>query len=72
MPLVEITLWPGRPAAVKERIMEEVAEAVSRSSGAPPAAVEVIIREVAKTDWGCGGKPYSKTHPDAGKEERDQ
>ena len=64
MPLVEITLWPGRNPDVKERIVREVTDALSRASGAPPEAVEVIIREVPKTDWGRGGEPYSKTHPE--------
>lgn len=64
MPLVEITLWPGRDADVKERIIKEVTDAISRTSGAPPEAVEVIIRDVPKTNWGRGGKPFSKTHPD--------
>ena len=61
MPLVEITLWPGRSEEVKERIIREVTEALSRSSGAPPEAIEIIIRDVPKTDWGRGGRPYSKS-----------
>ena len=64
MPLVEITLWPGRSADVKERIIREVTDAVSNASGAPPEAVAVILREVPKTDWGRGGEPFSKTRPD--------
>jgi 4-oxalocrotonate tautomerase len=61
VPLVEITLWPGRSEEVKERIIREVTEALSRSSGAPPEAIEIIIRDVPKTDWGRGGRPYSKS-----------
>jgi 4-oxalocrotonate tautomerase len=64
MPLVEISLWPGRGPDVKARIMREVTDAVARTIGAPPEAVEVIIRETPKTDWGIGGKPFSDTHPD--------
>jgi len=64
MPLVEITLWPGRSAEVKADIIREVTQALARASGAPPEAVEVIIRDVPKTDWGRGGEPYSRTHPD--------
>jgi 4-oxalocrotonate tautomerase len=63
MPLVEITLWPGRSAEVKERIILEVTEALSRSCGAPPEAIEIIIRDVPKTDWGRGGRPFSKSSP---------
>jgi 4-oxalocrotonate tautomerase len=64
VPLVEISLWPGRGPDVKARIMREVAEAVARTTGAPLEAVEVIIRDVPKTDWGQGGKPFSETHTD--------
>lgn len=64
MPLVEITLWEGRSGEVKERIMEEVTAALAHASGAPAEAVEIIIHDVPKTDWGRGGKPFSKTHPD--------
>ncbi len=64
MPLVEISLWPGRSAEVKERMIREVTDAVSRTSGAPLEAVEVIIREVPKTDWGIGGEPCSTKFPD--------
>ena len=64
MPLVEISLWPGRAPDVKARIIREVTDAVARTTGAPPEAVEVIIREVPKTDWGLSGKPFSETHPE--------
>jgi 4-oxalocrotonate tautomerase len=63
MPLVEINLWPGRDAATKARLIHEVTEAVARTTGASTDVVEVIIREVPKTDWGMGGKPFSETHP---------
>jgi 4-oxalocrotonate tautomerase len=64
MPLVEISLWPGRSPDVKAKIIREVTDAVVRTTGAPPEAVEVIIRDTPKTDWGHGGKPFSETHPD--------
>jgi len=64
MPLVQISLWPGRSDEVKEKMIAEVTEVVSRTSGAPPEAVEVIIHEVPKTNWGLGGKPFAKTHPE--------
>ena len=64
MPLVEITMWPGRSAEVKKKIMREVTDALSRACGAPPEAVEIILRDVPKTDWGRGGVPYSESHPD--------
>ena len=61
MPLVEISMWPGRDEDTKETMMKEVTDAVVRTSGAPPEAVTVIIREVPKADWARAGVPYSKT-----------
>jgi 4-oxalocrotonate tautomerase len=65
MPLVEISLWPGRTDEAKERMIEEVTEAIVRTSGAPPEAVTVILHEIPKAHWARGGKPYSKIHPDS-------
>ena len=64
MPLVEISLWPGRSVEAKERMIREVTDAVARASGAPPEAVEILIREVPKTDWGIGGESCSTRFPD--------
>ena len=63
MPFVEVNLWPGRDDATKANLIREVTEAVSRTTGASPEVVEVIIREVPKANWGMGGKPFSQTHP---------
>jgi 4-oxalocrotonate tautomerase len=64
MPLVEVSLWPGRSPQMKEDMIRAITDAVSRTSGAPPEAVEVIIREVPKTDWGIGGVPCSVKFPE--------
>ena len=60
MPLVEISMLTGRDADAKEEMIREVTDAVVRTSGAPPEAVTVIIRDVPRTDWGRAGVPYSK------------
>ncbi len=60
MPLVEISMLAGRDARMKEDIIREVTDAVVRTSGAPPDAVTVIIRDVPRTDWAQAGVPYSK------------
>ena len=60
MPLVEISMLAGRDDAMKEDIIREVTDAVVRTSGAPPDAVTVIIRDVPRTDWARAGVPYSK------------
>jgi 4-oxalocrotonate tautomerase len=60
MPHIEISLWPGRDAETKEKMIREVTDAVVRTSGAPPEAVTIIIREIPQADWAVGGVPYSK------------
>ena len=61
MPLVEISMFEGRDAEAKERMIAEVTDAVVRTSGAPPEAVTVIIRDVPRSDWARAGVPYSKS-----------
>jgi 4-oxalocrotonate tautomerase len=64
MPLIEISMLTGRDTDTKERMITEVTDAVVRTSGAPPEAVTVIIREVPRTNWARAGVPYSKMEPD--------
>ena len=59
MPLVEISLIEGRDADTKRRLIAEVTDAVVRTTSAPAEVVTVILRDVAKSDWGSGGVPYS-------------
>lgn len=61
MPLVEISMLTGRSSEAKEKMIQEVTDAIVRTSGAPPEAVTVIIRDVPRTDWARAGVPYSKT-----------
>lgn len=61
MPLIEISMWTGRDSETKEKMIREVTDAVVRTSGAPPEAVTIIIREIPKEDWARAGVPYSKT-----------
>ena len=60
MPLVEISLWPGRTDEVKEKMIAEVTDAIVRTSGAPPESVTIILREVPQAHWARAGVPYSK------------
>lgn len=61
MPIVEINLWKEKADdAVRERLIEEVSKKVSETLGAPIHAVEVIINEVPKANWGKGGVQASK------------
>ena len=61
MPIVEINLWRENIDDVKrERLIKEISKDVSEILGAPVDAVEVIINEVPKANWGRGGIQASK------------
>ncbi len=62
MPLVQVYLWPGRDAKVKKNIIKGITK-VFEDNGIPSQAVEVIIQEVPKENWGLGGIPASEKFP---------
>ena len=65
MPIVEINLWKENvDDAKKEKLIKEISKAVSEILGAPINAVEVIIKEVPKANWGKGGIQASKRKPE--------
>ena len=60
MPIVKIDLWEGRTPDQKEKMIEAVTKAVCESIGCPPQAVQVLIQDYKKSDWGLEGKPAEK------------
>jgi len=64
MPVVHIELWKGRTKEQKTKLIKNVTSAVVSSIGCPPDAVEVIITDVDKDNWGIGGEPASVKFPD--------
>ncbi len=63
MPSVHVYLWPGRDAKVKKNIITGITR-VFEDNGIPSQAVEVILHEVPKENWGQGGVPASEKFPD--------
>lgn len=59
MPLVQISMFPGRTPEAKEAMIREVTDAVVRTTGAPPEAVTVIVHEIEKSHWARAGIPHS-------------
>ena len=43
-----------------ERLIKEVSKCVCEITGAPLDAVEVLVTEIPKANWGKGGVPASK------------
>lgn len=60
MPIVKIDLWEGRTEEQKEKLIASVTKAVCESIGCPSQAVEILIQDYKKSDWGIDGKPANK------------
>jgi len=64
MPLVKIYLWKGRDKEKKKELIKKVTSAVVDAIDCSAEAVQVIINEVNKDNWGIGGVPASIKFPD--------
>jgi phenylpyruvate tautomerase PptA (4-oxalocrotonate tautomerase family) len=58
--LVEISLYPGRPAALKRELYQALVRALG-TFGVPAQDTKIILNEVAPENWGLrGGIPGSE------------
>jgi 4-oxalocrotonate tautomerase len=64
MPSVDVKMWKGLSEDAAEKIISGITK-VFVDMGIPEQAVEVIIYEIKKSNWGIGGKPASKARPEA-------
>ncbi|MDP6379839.1 MAG: 2-hydroxymuconate tautomerase [Phycisphaerae bacterium] len=64
MPLVRISMWPGRTTEQKANLATAVTETVVKAIGAPPEAVHVMIEELPKENWAHAGKLHAELFPD--------
>ena len=64
MPLVKIYLWKGRDTEKKKELIKKVTSVVVDAIDCSAEAVQVIINEVDKDNWGIGGVPASIKFPD--------
>jgi 4-oxalocrotonate tautomerase len=55
MPVVHVYMWSGVSREAKVRIVKGITK-VFEELGIPSQAVEVIIQEVPKENWGIGGE----------------
>jgi len=67
VPLVQISILPGRSPEQKRALLAEVTDAVVRTCKVQPEQVRVLISEVAAEHWGVGG--VSRAEIDARKKE---
>jgi 4-oxalocrotonate tautomerase len=59
MPIVHVYMWSGVSREAKEKIIKGITK-VFEELGIPRQAVEVVILEVPKENWGVGGELASE------------
>jgi 4-oxalocrotonate tautomerase len=59
MPIVHVYLWSGASKEAKTKIIKGITR-VFEDLGIPAQAVQVVIHEVPKENWGTGGEPASE------------
>lgn len=55
MPLVQISMLPGRSSEQKRALIAEVTEVVARTCKVVPEQVEILITEIPAEHWGSAG-----------------
>ena len=56
MPLVTVQMWEGRTEKQKKEIAKAITEAMVEKAGTVPEAVQIVMYDVAKSDWAIGGE----------------
>ncbi len=59
MPIVHVYMWSGLSREAKEKIIKGITK-VFEELGIPGHAVEVVIHEVPRENWGVGGEQASE------------
>ncbi len=59
MPVVIVEMWEGRTIEQKKQLVEGITSSFAKI-GTPPAAVNIIIKDNPKHNWGIGGKLASE------------
>jgi 4-oxalocrotonate tautomerase len=60
MPIVQISLLPGRTPEKKEELIKNVTDAIADTLQIPKDRVHIVLTEVPKENIGHGGVPVSK------------
>jgi 4-oxalocrotonate tautomerase len=59
MPVVHVYVWTGFSNEAKRKVILGITR-VFAETGVPPEAVEIIIHEIPKENWGVGGEQASE------------
>ena len=54
MPIIEITLFPGRDIVTKDLMARQIADAVAENGGSSIKEIHVLFHEVEKDNWSRG------------------
>jgi len=63
MPIVHVYVWSGFSNEAKRRVISGITK-VFTEVGIPREAVEVVIHEIPKENWGVGGEQASERFRD--------
>lgn len=53
--IIEISMFEGRSAAAKRRLISELFARIEAEAGIAPHSIEITITETPKADWGIRG-----------------
>lgn len=59
MPVIHVYVWKGFSNEAKKKVIAGITKLFAEM-GVPAEAVEVIIQEVPKENWGVGGEQASE------------
>jgi 4-oxalocrotonate tautomerase len=59
MPIVHVYVWSGFSSEAKKRVIAGITNVFAELS-IPSEAVEIIIHEIPKENWGIGGEQTSE------------
>ncbi|WP_439814885.1 2-hydroxymuconate tautomerase [Zavarzinia sp. CC-PAN008] len=55
MPMIRVEMYPGRTQDQKRALVKALTDAFVATAGATPDAVQVVLTEVAPSDWAVAG-----------------
>lgn len=63
MPAIHVELFEGRTVEQKRALAQALTDAVVKTLGGSPEAVDIVFRDVARHDWATGGRLWSDRTP---------
>lgn len=60
MPLIQVDMFEGRTAEIKREFVETITRETCRVLKCEPGAVQIILRDVKKSDWASAGVLWSE------------